>query len=55
MKAKYFIILILIVALATVVATPAARAELVTLAVIRAAAFAPAILGKEAAICENKR
>jgi hypothetical protein len=52
MKAKYFIIPILIVAFVTVIAAPPAHAELVTLTVILAAAFASAILVKEVIISE---
>jgi hypothetical protein len=47
MKAKFFIIPILVVALVTAIAAPAAQAELVTLTVILAAAFASAIIASE--------
>ena len=52
MKAKYFIIPILIVAFVTAIAAPPAHAELVTLTVILASAFASAILVKEVIISE---
>jgi hypothetical protein len=47
MKAKYFIILILIVTFVTAVVAPPAHAELVTLTVVLAAAFASAVFAKE--------
>ena len=47
MKAKYFIILILIVTFVTAIVAPPAHAELVTLTVVLAAAFAPAVFAKE--------
>ena len=47
MKAKYFIILILIVTFVTAIVAPPAHAELVTLTVVLAAAFASAVLAKE--------
>jgi hypothetical protein len=52
MKAKFFIIPILIVAFVTAIAAPPAHAELVTLTVILAAAFASAVVVKEAVISE---
>ena len=47
MKAKNFIILILIVTFVTAIVAPPAHAELVTLTVILAAAFASAVFAKE--------
>jgi hypothetical protein len=47
MKAKYFIILILIVTFVTAIVAPPAHAELVTLTVVLAAAFASAVFAKE--------
>ena len=47
MKAKNFIILILIVTFVTAIVAPPARAELVTLTVVLAAAFASAVFAKE--------
>ena len=52
MKAKHFIIPILIVALVTAIAAPPAHAELVTLTVILAAAFVSAVVVKEVVISE---
>jgi hypothetical protein len=52
MKGKYFIIPILIVAFVTAIAAPPAHAELVTLTVILAAAFASAVVVKEVATSE---
>ena len=52
MKAKFFIIPILIVAFVTAIAAPPAHAELVTLTVILAAAFASAVVVKEVVISE---
>ena len=46
MKAKYFIIPILVVAFVTAIAAPPAHAELVTLTVILAVAFASAVVAK---------
>ncbi|MGA9535742.1 MAG: hypothetical protein WBR24_07520 [Desulfobacterales bacterium] len=45
-KAKYFIIPILVVAFVTAIAAPPAHAELVTLTVILAVAFASAVVAK---------
>ena len=53
MKAKHFIIPILIVAFVTAIAAPPAHAELVTLTVILAAAFASAVVVKEVVISES--
>ena len=47
MKAKNFIILILIVTFVTAIVAPPAHAELVTLTVVLAAAFASAVFAKE--------
>jgi hypothetical protein len=47
MKARYFIVPILIVTFVTAIVVPPAHAELVTLTVILAAAFASAVLAKE--------
>ena len=47
MKAKYFIIPILIVTFVTAIAAPPAHAELVTLTVLLAATFASAVFAKE--------
>ena len=47
MKAKYFIIPILIVTFVTAIVAPPAHAELVTLTVVLAAAFASAVFAKE--------
>ena len=47
MKAKYFIIPILIVTFFTAIVAPPAHAELVTLTVVLAAAFASAVFAKE--------
>jgi len=52
MNAKHFIIPILIVAFVTAIAAPPAHAELVTLTVILAAAFASAVVVKEVLISE---
>jgi hypothetical protein len=52
MKAKYLIIPFLVVAFVTAIATPQAHAELVTLTVILAAAFASAVVVKEVVISE---
>ena len=53
MKAKYFIIPILIVAFGTAIAAPPAHAELVTLTIILAAAFASAVVVKEVVTSES--
>jgi len=47
MKAKYFIIPILIVTFVTAIVAPPAHAELVTLTVVLAAAFASAVFAKK--------
>ena len=47
MKAKYFIIPILIVTFVTAIVAPPAHAELVTLTLILAAAFASAVVASE--------
>lgn len=52
MKAKHFIMPILIVAFVTAVASPPTHAELVTLTIILAAAFASAVVVKEVVISE---
>ena len=52
MNAKRLIIPILIVAFVTAIAAPPAHAELVTLTVILAAAFASAVVVKEVVITE---
>ena len=52
MNAKHFIIPILIVAFITAIVAPPAQAELVTLTVILAAAFASAVVVKEVVISE---
>ena len=52
MKAKYFIIPILIMVFVTAIAAPPAHAELVTLTVILAAAFASAVVVKEVVTSE---
>jgi hypothetical protein len=52
MKAKFFIIPILVVAFVTAIAEPPAHAELVTLNVILAAAFASAVAVKEVVTSE---
>jgi len=52
MNAKHFFIPILIVAFVTAIAAPPAHAELVTLTVILAAAFASAVVVKEVVISE---
>ena len=46
MKAKFFIIPILVVTFVTAIAAPPAHAELVTLTVILAVAFASAVVAK---------
>lgn len=46
MKTKYFIIPILVVALVTFIAAPPAHAELITLTIILAVAFASAVFAK---------
>jgi hypothetical protein len=46
MKAKFFIIPILVVTFITAIAAPPAQAELVTLTVILAVAFASAVVAK---------
>jgi hypothetical protein len=47
MKAKYFIIPILIVTFVTAIVAPPAHAELVTLTLVLAAAFASAVVASE--------
>ena len=52
MKGKFFIIPILVVAFVTAIAAPPTHAELVTLTVILAAAFASAVVVKEVVTSE---
>ncbi len=46
MKTKFFVVPILVIALVTVLSAPPAHAELVTLTVILAVAFASAVVAK---------
>jgi phosphoglycerol transferase MdoB-like AlkP superfamily enzyme len=46
MKTKFFVVPILVIALFTVISAPPAHAELVTLTVILAVAFASAVVAK---------